>query len=175
MNSTTNPVNFPFPNPPRSATLPSDNGTTVMFGPKTTSDQRTTDAPTGPDVRGVRIGGLMDTVASDDVDDAAFDWLCRRRRAAQLWRDVRPGRLAWADKITQPRDPILDTSNVHATARGERFGNQTVNPWSSKFDTVIRICILDLYRDIRTNIPHLLCVRTWCGYSPVGLTRQKPY
>ncbi len=94
------------------------------------------------------LTNAMDIVASDDVLDEAYDWLCQRRREAPFWHDVWQLRWSWDELKPRLRTELRDGTFRLGPTRPVHLDDGTVEVWASRDALVLKAVAIGLGRSL---------------------------
>ncbi len=98
---------------------------------------------------------LMSEIASDEVLDQAYLWLCDRRKRHGAQSDVWTLRWGWPEDKPEVRQALL--SGAYRFSPLERFhhGEETLEVWSSRDALVLKAVAIVLTRHLAPHIPSI--------------------
>lgn len=83
-------------------------------------------------------GNLINKIASDEVLEEAFRWLCKRRKDYSHNNDVWDLRFRWTEEKTSIQNQLLEGSYVFGPLTEIRLPGETIELWSSRDSLVLK-------------------------------------
>jgi hypothetical protein len=96
--------------------------------------------------------GLIDLITSDEVIDAAFEWLCERRHEYHFNNDIWHLRRWWDEKKPPLIEQLLAGTYCFREQRCIRFPGEVREIWSAQYALVLKALSIVLFDEL---IPHL--------------------
>ena len=95
---------------------------------------------------------LMAEIASDEVLELAFQWMCRQRRDRHANHDVWDVRWRWSDLKLQLQAKLLDGTYRFEAVRRYRLPGETLEAWSSLDALVLKAVAIVLSRRLAPQL-----------------------
>jgi hypothetical protein len=111
---------------------------------------------------------LIDRIASDQVLEQAFGWMCEKRAHHHFNSDVWQVRRWWDEKKSRRPQQLRDGTYRYRELRVFWAEDQRVEYWSSLDALVLKAMAIGLTEHLHPNLSPLLLVGIWkTSLSPV--------